>query len=334
MSFVSLSDHFVLRDTQLAGKMLQLLSGLIYKRALQGEFNRDMITESRDMLLAYLTLTVGLIAIGFSAIFVRQAGVPGTVASFYRMAIPTVILAAPAIKRLRERKWSRPALRWAVMGGFVFALDLVFWASGVVISGATIPTLLANTAPVWVGLGALLFFREELPRKFWVGLAIALLGTALVLGLESLRSMSFDLGAVLGLLSGIFYGAFFLITQRGRESLDALSYFWVSAVSATAFLFVFSLLLRQPMWGFTPKTYLNLLALGLISQGVGLLALNYVQGLLPATIVSTTLLGQPVMTALLAVSLLGEKLQPQQILGGAVVLLGVYIVHRSRIGNR
>ena len=45
------------------------------------------------------------------------------------------------------------------------------------------------------------------------------------------------------------------------------------------------------MWGFTSETYFNLLALGLISQGVGWLAINYVQGLLPATIVSTTLLG-------------------------------------------
>ncbi|MCK4741856.1 MAG: DMT family transporter, partial [Anaerolineales bacterium] len=293
----------------------------------------DVKTESRDKLLAYLTLSVGLIAIGFSAIFVRQAGVPGTVASFYRMAIPTVILAAPAIKRLRERKRSGPPLRWAVLGGFVFALDLSFWASGVVISGATIPTLLANTAPVWVGLGALLFFREELPRKFWFGLAIALLGTALVLGLESLRSMSLDLGALLGLLAGIFYAAYFLITQLGRKSLDVLSYFWVSGVSATVALFIFNLLLSQPMWGFTSKTYFNLLALGLISQGVGLLAINYVQGFLPATIVSTTLLGQPVVTALLAGPLLGEKLQPAQIVGGAAVLLGVYIVHRRRTGD-
>ncbi|MCJ7823457.1 MAG: DMT family transporter [Anaerolineales bacterium] len=292
-----------------------------------------MNAESRDRLLAYLTLSVGLIAIGFSAIFVRRAGVSGTAASFYRMAIPTVILAVPARKRLRERKMSGLPLRWAVLGGFIFALDLSFWASGVVISGATIPTLLANTAPVWVGIGALFFFREKLSKVFWGGLTFALLGTALVLGFDSLRSLSFDLGALFGLLGGIFYGGYFLVTQHGRRSLDALSYFWVSGVSATAALFIFNLLLNQPMWGFTSETYLNLLALGLISQGVGWLAINYVQGLLPATIVSATLLGQPVVTALLAGSLLGEKLQLHQILGGAAVLLGVYIVHRSRTGN-
>jgi len=101
-----------------------------------------------------------------------------------------------------------------------------------------------------------------------------------------------------------------------------------------AALFIFNLLLSQPMWGFTSETYFNLLALGLISQGVGWLAINYVQGLLPATIVSTTLLGQPVVTALLAGSLLGERLQPAQLVGGVAVLLGVYIFHRSRTGDR
>ena len=214
-----------------------------------------MKTGSRDKFIAYLALSVGLIAIGFSAIFVRQAGVPGTVASFYRMAIPTVILAAPAIKRLREREWYGPPLRWAFFGGLLFALDLAFWSSGVVLSGATIPTLLANTAPVWVGLGALLFFREKLPRKFWFGLAIALLGTALVLGLESFGAMSFDLGALLGLTAGLFYAGYFLITQIGRKWLDVLSYFWVSGVTATAALFIYNLLLNQPMWGFTTKTF-------------------------------------------------------------------------------
>ena len=293
-----------------------------------------MNAESRDKFLPYLMLSVGLIAIGFSAIFVHQAAVPGTVASFYRMAIPTAILAAPAIKRLRKRKWYGPPLLWAIIGGLAFTLDIAFWASGVVLSGATIPTLLANTAPVWVGLGALLFFREKLPRKFWFGLTIALLGTALVLGMESLGAISFDLGALLGLIAGIFYAAYFLITQIGRKSLDVLSYFWVSGLTATAALFIFNLLLSQPMWGFTPKTYFNLLALGLISQGLGVLAINYVQGLLPATIVSTTLLGQPVVTALLAGPLLGEKLLPVQIVGGAAVLLGVFIAHRSRAGDR
>jgi drug/metabolite transporter (DMT)-like permease len=83
------------------------------------------------------------------------------------------------------------------------------------------------------------------------------------------------------------------------------------------------------MWGFTPSQYLYLLALGVVSQVAGYLAINYALGHLPASVVSPTLLGQPVLTALLAVPFLSELLEPRQMIGGAVALLGIFLVNRS-----
>jgi len=60
------------------------------------------------------------------------------------------------------------------------------------------------------------------------------------------------------------------------------------------------------------------------------LVINYALGHLPASIVSPTLLGQPVVTALLAGLLLGEVLSAWHIAGGVAVLAGVLLVHRSR----
>jgi drug/metabolite transporter (DMT)-like permease len=62
----------------------------------------------------------------------------------------------------------------------------------------------------------------------------------------------------------------------------------------------------------------------------GQLGVSYALGYLPASLVSPTLLLQPVLTGLLAVPILGQPLTPAQIGGGAAVLAGVYIVHRSR----
>jgi drug/metabolite transporter (DMT)-like permease len=200
-------------------------------------------------------------------------------------------------------------------------------------SGATNPTLLANTAPLWVGLGALIFFRERLNRVFWAGLFLAMFGAVVVLGLDSLRGASLGLGTFLGLLAGVFYGGYFLITQRGRESLDSLTYFWISAVSSTLILFVLSLALRLPLGGYSAMTYLNFLALGLVTQVAGYLAINYALGYLASTIVAPTMLGQPVLTAILAAWLLGEPLGLWQALGGIAVLIGIYVVHHSRSGR-
>ena len=280
---------------------------------------------------AYLALGVGILSLGFSAIFVRWANAPGIVTSFYRMAIATILLAWPFYRRVKATgSLSRRGLRFAVLGGLFFTGDLALWATGVVLSGATNPTLLANTAPLWVGLGALVLFRERLKAMFWVGLMLAMTGAAIILGLDSLRAVSFGLGTLFGLLAGIFYGGYFLITQRGRETLDSITYFWPAAVTSTLGLLILSLALRQPLTGYPASAYLNFLALGVVTQVFGYLAINHALGYLPASIVSPTMLGQPVVTAILAGPLLGEALSVWQALGGLTVLAGVYVVHRSQ----
>ena len=284
---------------------------------------------------AYLALGVGILSLGFSAIFVRWANAPGIVTSFYRMAIATALLAWPFYRRVKATgSLSRRGLRFAVLGGLFFTGDLALWATGVVLSGATNPTLLANTAPLWVGLGALVLFREKLKVMFWVGLLLAMTGAAVILGLDSLRAVSFGLGTLFGLLAGIFYGGYFLITQRGRETLDSITYFWPAAVSSTLGLLILCLALRQPLTGYPASAYLNFLALGLVSQVFGYLAINYALGPLPASIVAPTMLGQPVVTAIVAGPLLGEALSLWQVLGGLAVLAGVYVVHRSQQTGR
>jgi len=283
-------------------------------------------------LSAYLALGVGALSLGFSAIFVRWADAPGIVTSLYRMAIVVVVMAWPFYRRLKARgNLPRRGVQLALLGGVSFAADLSFWATGVVMSGATNPTLLANTAPLWVGLGALVFFREKLNARFWAGLLLAMAGAVVILGHDAWRAASLGRGALFGLLSGVFYGGYFLITQRGRQTLDSLTYFWLAASSSTCSLFLVALALRYPLGGYPLRTYLSALGLGLVSQILGYLSINYALGHLPASVDSPTLLGQPVITALLAGLLLGESLSPWQVVGGVAVLVGVYVVHRSRI---
>ena len=280
---------------------------------------------------AYLALGVSILSMSFSAIFVRWADAPGIVAGFYRVAIATALLAWPFYRRVKAQAGlSRRGLRFAVLGGLFFAADLALWATGVVLSGATNPTLLANTAPLWVGLGALVLFRERLKAMFWMGLMLAMTGAVVILGLDSLRAVSLGVGTLLGLLAGVFYGGYFLITQRGRETLDSLTYFWPAAVSSTLGLLILCLALRQPLTGYPASAYLNFLALGLVPQVFGYLSINYALGHLPASIVAPTMLGQPIATAILAGPLLGETLSLWQVLGGLAVLAGVYVVHHSQ----
>ncbi len=290
-----------------------------------------MSISHRPNLTTYLALAAGIVTVSFSAIFVRWAGAPGTITSFYRMTFAILVLTWPFYRGARSQgKLPRLGVRTAVLGGLFFAGDMALWSTGVVLSGATNPTMLANTAPVWVGLGALIFFKERLSTRFWMGLILAMSGAVLILGLDALRGATLGIGTLLGLMAAVFYGGYFLITQQGRESLDSLTYTWLMTVSACIALLVLGVVLGHPFTGYTVFSFLNFLALGVVVQIFGWLAINYTQGYLPASIVATSMLAQPVVTAVLAVLLLGETLSPWQAMAGAMVLAGVYIVHHSR----
>lgn len=291
-----------------------------------------MHRKDSQTVLPYLGLGIGVLSLGFSAIFVRLASAPGPVVNAYRMGIATLLLGLPFARNVGNagKEELKAGIKYAVLGGIFFAVDLMLWSTGVVLSGATNPTLMANTAPLWVGLGAALFLGEKRGKGFWTGVAVALFGSVLILGQDALQSADFGFGTFLGLAGSFFYGGYFIFSQKGRSHLSSVVYFWVVVATATGVLLLFTWIFNYPLTGYTQSTYLNFLALGIIVQVVGWFAINYAQGYLPAAVVSPTLLGQPVVTALVSGSLLGERLSVVQVIAGVIVLGGVYMVHNSR----
>lgn len=280
----------------------------------------------------YLALTGGIVVIGFAAILIRQAEAPGTITSFYRLAIGTGVVTLPFLHHLRKRATplSAKGIQLAIAGGFFFAMDQALWATGVVASGAAIPTILVNTAPLWVGLGALVLFRERQSLLFWIGVLLAVVGGIFILKADIGSSSQVVRGGLLGATAAVFYAGFHLISQKGRDRLNTLEYFWIMSLSATGTLLAINLFLGHPFTGYAPATYLNFVLLGILVQVIGWLLINYCQGYLPATIVAPSLLLQPIITVIFAWLLLSERLTLWQIVGGGVVLLGILIVHRSR----
>ena len=290
------------------------------------------MTERWPSFYSYLALLIGLLSIGFSGILISSADAPGTVTSFYRMAIAALVVTFPFLWQTqgKMRNLSRAGVLLAIFGGFLFALDLAFWATGIDLSGATRPTLMANTAPLWVGLGSLIIFHERQSGLFWVGLIMAMLGAAMVLGVDLMNAATVGLGTFLGLLAAVFYGAYYLVTQRGRSFLNTLGYFWITTFSASVVLLALNIVLGRSLVGYDRRTWLIFFAIALVVQLLGWFLINYAQGYLPASIVAPTLLLQPVVTAVLAVIILGESFSIWHIVGGLVVLAGVFVVHRSR----
>jgi drug/metabolite transporter (DMT)-like permease len=279
--------------------------------------------------LCYVALAAGILCIGSSAIFVRWAGLPGPVTAFYRFFIAALAVTPMWLARHRERV-SRRDIALIVAGGACFALDVALWNASLLRIPAATSTLLTNSAPLWIGLAGLLFFSERLPAKFWGGLALALGGMACLVGPSAWARLSFDPGVFMAVGSSVLYATYLLLTRRVRARVGTVAFMGISVLTAAAVMLAVSLALGLPLAGFPARVWLCLGVLGFVGHLSGWLCINYALGHLPAGPVSVSLLGQAVVTALLAIPLLGEGLNVYQIAGGSLVLAGIYLANQRR----
>ncbi|HWQ08029.1 MAG TPA: DMT family transporter, partial [Holophaga sp.] len=234
---------------------------------------------------AYAALAIGVLCIGCSAIFVKIADIPGPSSAFYRMLISGVVLIPWRLAR--GGAWpTRAMVRLIVAGGCFYALDLALWNTSLRMTSAAMATLLANNAPLWVGLGALFLFHERLSSRYWTGLCVSLAGMVVLMGVQAWSRLSFDAGELLAIAASVAYASYMLTTQRARTQVDTLTFMAISAVASIVVLWFANLALGTPLTGFPAKSWWALLGMGLLSQLGGWLAINHALGHLRAAHVS------------------------------------------------
>ena len=170
-------------------------------------------------------------------------------------------------------------------------------------------TLLNNMAPLWVAIFAITVWKEKMTAGFWVGWCWRSPGRPrcwepIFLGRpEPPRAISWRS------ISSVFYAGYFLVTQVARTRLTTIIYIFMVDLFAFGFLFLINLGMGNSFGPYPPLNLGVFLLAGLISQVGGYFGISYALGHLPASVVSPTLLLQPVITALLAIPLFGETLE-------------------------
>jgi drug/metabolite transporter (DMT)-like permease len=279
--------------------------------------------------LHYILLFFGVLCISWSAILVKMADISGFGSAFYRMLFGTIGI-IPIWLYFRKPITNLKSVRIAIICGVLFACDIALWNTSIMLSKASISTLLANLAPVWVGLGGMFFMREKPGRIFWMGTAISLLGVGIILGLDQIIEAKLNFGNILSIIASMFYGAYLLTVRKGRATLDTFSFTTISMISSTIVLFLLCIFTETRLSGFSTQTWLSLGALGLIPQVAGWLAINQALGHIKPTIASVSLLSQSVFTALFSIPFLGETLTVYEIGGAVIVLMGIYLVNKKQ----
>ena len=277
----------------------------------------------------YLLLLFGILCISWSAILVKIANISGFGSGFYRLLIGTIAI-IPVWLYFKKPITDRRGVRIAVICGILFACDIALWNSSIMLSKATISTLLANLAPVWVGIGALLFMKEKPSGIFWIGTVVSMIGVTIIIGFNQVMQANLNFGNVLAIIASMFYGAYLITVRKGRSSLDTFSFTTISMVASTVVLGLICLFTSTPLWGFSTTTWLALGTLGIIPQLLGWLAINQALGHIKPTAASVSMLSQTAFTAIFSVLVLGEILTFHEIAGAVVVLGGIYLVNRRK----
>ena len=275
----------------------------------------------------YMLLLLGILCISWSAILVKIANISGFGSGFYRLLFGTIGI-LPIWFYFRKPITDWRGVKVAIICGIFFACDIALWNTSIMLSKASISTLLANLAPVWVGIGALLFMKENPTKIFWIGTVISIIGVAVIIGIKDISGASLTIGNILAIIASVFYGAYLLTVRKGRNTLDTFSFTTISMVASTIVLGIICLVSNTQLSGFSNTTWISLIILGLIPQVLGWLAINQALGHIKPTVVSVSLLSQTVFTALFSIPMLGEILTIREIGGVVIVLGGIYLVNK------
>jgi drug/metabolite transporter (DMT)-like permease len=292
----------------------------------------------------------GILAVSTASIFIRnaQAEAPSLVIAAGRLTIASLILAPFALTRYRREliDLTRRELLLGLLSGFFLALHFATWISSLEYTSVASSVVLVTTTPLWVALLSPFFLREPITRIVLIGMALALIG-GMVVGVsdsctingglicpplsEFMRGDAF-LGNLLALAGAWMAAGYLLIGRRLRTKLSLIPYiFLVYGMSALVLIAIMFGAGETPL-GYSPLTYVWIAALALVPQLIGHSTFNWALGYLPAALVSVTLLGEPIGTVILAYFFLNEVPTLLKLLGGALILAGIYVA--SQQGNK
>jgi drug/metabolite transporter (DMT)-like permease len=254
-----------------------------------------------------------------------------------RFLIGVIILGAAVLMR---RQFALPKGKDWLYFAFLGFLGITFhqWlqSTGLVTSQATTTGWIVASMPVFIAVLGWLVLKEKLNWLQGLGILLAAFGVLLVVthgNLNSLVSGKFGTpGDILILISAPNWAVFTILSRRGLKIYPAaLMMFYVMAFG---WLFSTGLFLAGRGWEtisrLTIDGWLAIAFLGIFCSGLAYIFWYDALKALPVAQVGTFLYVEPVVTVIVAAIVLYEKISLAALLGGLLILLGVWMVNRNK----
>ena len=142
------------------------------------------------------------------------------------------------------------------------------------------------------------------------------------------------MGDALALLGAMAISAHVLLGRTLRRRLSTLAYVWPCYGLASLILLMICLATRQPLFGYSNRTYLFFLLLALGPQVLGHSAFNWALAHFSPVFVTLSILVESIGASILAFVVLGEAPPHALAFGGPLVLAGVFLASRQERAAR
>jgi drug/metabolite transporter (DMT)-like permease len=287
-------------------------------------------STSKPWINPYLAILVGVFAVSFSSILVRLSSAPPLIIAAYRLIFTFCFLAPFSLAGggASVRRMSAKQMLIAATSGVFLALHFVTWFTSLKYTSIASSVVLVTTQPVFVVIGSRIFFKERVPRKALYGGALAFVGSLIIGASDFQLGEQAFLGDLIALFAAVMISGYLLLGRRIRGDVELTGYTFVTYGASSLTLIVAALACRLPFYPYSGEDWLIFAALALVCTVMGHTVFNWVLRYVQASIVSVSILGEPLGAILWAAVFLHENPTPRQALGGAVIFSGLYLFTR------
>lgn len=278
---------------------------------------------------------MGVASVSGAAIFIRLADAEPLTVAAHRLLLGAVFVSIPTLLRDRAglRALRRADMPLLALSSAFLAAHFAVWTISLSLTSVASSSLLVTTTPVFVAIGSHLVLREHVERRIALAIALSLGGGAfLALGeWEGARRLSGDLLALTG---AVAVGGYLLIGRRMRGHISNLPYVTVVYGMGAVPLLIAAAISGAPLLGIPLESYFWIAMAALFPQAIGHSLLNWALGHLPATNVTLTVRGEPIIATLVAIPVLGETPGWAVLPGGVLVMAGVWLAIQATTEGR
>jgi drug/metabolite transporter (DMT)-like permease len=275
----------------------------------------------------YLAILVGVFAVSFSSILVRICSAPPLVIAAYRLIFTFLALApfslsggAPALRGMNGRQ-----LMLAASSGVFLALHFVTWFTSLKYTSIASSVVLVTTQPLFVVLGSWIFFKERVPRKALYGGLLAFCGSLVIGATDFQLGERAFIGDLLALFAAVMISGYLLLGRKLRGDVGLTGYTFVTYGASSAVLALAAFSCRLPFFPYPGRDWLIFVALALVCTVLGHTVFSWVLRYVQASVVSVSVLGEPLGAILWAAVFLGENPTPRQAIGGGLIFSGLFL---------